>query len=1608
MANRELMITLGLDTSSYSQNVKRAKDLNKELDSSFKLLSSSSEKFEDSIEGLSKKQDYLEEKLKVATGLTQVYSDRLKESQKAIHEATQKSAKHKSEIENLNKSLEEGSIDQETYKEKLKSATQQFDKAEKAIATHNKRILEAKIGYNQTQTAMQELTRQSALVAEKLNNIKADEGINALKDNIKGLNDRLSNSEQVVDGFSNTLTGLKKSQEVYSQSLKDSKTLLSTYGEEIKKSTQYVDKYQKELDATNKELKEWEQILDSIDINDGDFKEASKLFDEARIEVEKLRAEYTQINTAMDYHNKRLAEMKQGYKATEKNISTFENKLGKTHTTMRKINQQKVFDNLDNQIKSISNYIEVLNSKLESANSTMKNFGKTKEGLNTKTEIYKETVLQLKKQLELLNTSLDKNGKELTELKEEQDLVAQSINRVRMEMLKMDKDSPEYEKKIVALSRLEKSYDELTREVKEFQAENHKLQSEINITTSQINNLARETNSLKKTFKADWFKDTGDNFSKAGQTISQIGQSMLGVSMIVGGAQGLIISTGTEFQAQMSKVGALTGETGEELEETMKTLEKGARALAKSTRFSATEVAQGLEDLVLAGYNAEGALETLPLAMQFAQAGSIELSTATEDLIMALSSLGENSELTGNNFENMTVMANQVALVANATTTDLDGVARSLLRVGGQVENMKIPLSTASTMIGILGDKGILAEEAGNSLNSILINLTQSSGQSADAMKQLGLSAFDADGNIKPIEKTLGQLKKKLESFDGDKQEIILTNMLGGKTQAKTLMKLLQGIDAETGEFTEKYKTLKKELEGTVDLSQLKDSETALEAMSKAMNDNLSGDLKILASQVEESFLVVFKEIEPQLRETVQKITKTIGELTDKFTEWFSTLDDEGKQKFTDFVLGLGSFLVIAPPVLIVIGGMASGIGAIFKAIGWVIDIFPSFNKEVEGAGGKVTGLNKKMQKLVDDVPKMVNSLKRYGNSVGKFFTTNSTAVTAWIVGLGKTITNSGLWTTLGGLLGKIGGWLSTAFGAVFSLAGLKFIAIAGAIVGAIYLIYKAIKYLYENWERICEGMQKAWSTAMEWIGKVAKWIEDEFNIVVEAFKLSFKNLLKFLSELPSKIWDFITEIPSMIAKGLDLVIDRVLKALAMMLANAIGLVITLGKQLYDTFAGVFKSLSGVLDVVVGIFTLNFGKIKEGVGKIFGGIWDVISNSFKNAWGFISGAFENIMSIFDIDASGVISNIENFFIKIWTKFTGWLSTIWQNIETWFSNLVKQIPDWFAGVGIAIGIWLFKAWKDFTTWLSNLWNSLKTWYDELKTKLTTWASETWNGFVRWLSGLWQSFLEWTKTMKEKLLEWLGEFAKDPIGFMIQFAKNIGDGLNKAWNSFLDWCSKMLSKLGDWFSELISKTWEKVQQWADNFAKGAEMIVDFFKDLPSKLFKIGTQMINSLWEGFKSKLSSFGNWVKEGVGNIVGNLFRSANPSIDAEVNYNQLDAPNVPSPNMRFGYTRESFGSVGNLVGDMFKEAFSLDNYKTKGGFYSPSSVKVSKPSSNNSSLLEALIQQNQLLMQILTSSTIEVGVNVDGKQIARASAKYMETEINTLSKRRNRLGGLAY
>ncbi|WP_245396996.1 phage tail tape measure protein, partial [Clostridioides difficile] len=117
---------------------------------------------------------------------------------------------------------------------------------------------------------------------------------------------------------------------------------------------------------------------------------------------------------------------------------------------------------------------------------------------------------------------------------------------------------------------------------------------------------------------------------------------------------------------------------------------------------------------------------------------------------------------------------------------------------GGTFKTLNVPLSEANALLGILANRGLKGSEAGNSLNSIMINLTSGAGQAGVAMKELGLSAFDSNGKFKGMANVLMELKEKTKDMT-EEQRTMYLSMIGGKTQISTLQALLSGVGEEIG-----------------------------------------------------------------------------------------------------------------------------------------------------------------------------------------------------------------------------------------------------------------------------------------------------------------------------------------------------------------------------------------------------------------------------------------------------------------------------------------------------------------------------------------------------------------------------------------------------------------------------------------------------------------------------------------------------------------------------------------------------------------------------------------------------------------------------------------
>jgi TP901 family phage tail tape measure protein len=306
--------------------------------------------------------------------------------------------------------------------------------------------------------------------------------------------------------------------------------------------------------------------------------------------------------------------------------------------------------------------------------------------------------------------------------------------------------------------------------------------------------------------------------------LQSIGTSLsYGLTLPFLGISAASVKAASDFEAAMSEVKAISGATGEDF----KRLEDSAKDLGRRTSKSATEAAEGLKYLALAGFDVEQQLTAIEPVLRLSEAGNIALGRASDLATDSMAALG----LQANQLEGF------LDIVTNASTksnTSIEQLTTAFIGVGGAFRNFNTPLEEASALLGILANRGIKGSEAGNGLSTILINLTTGAGQAGNAMQQLGLTAYNADGSFKGVSNVLKELNAKLATMTLEQQNTYKA-MIGGKFRITELNALLSGVNEEFDSLNET----------------LKDSEGRLGSVAKTMQDNFKGEVTRLRSAIE-------------------------------------------------------------------------------------------------------------------------------------------------------------------------------------------------------------------------------------------------------------------------------------------------------------------------------------------------------------------------------------------------------------------------------------------------------------------------------------------------------------------------------------------------------------------------------------------------------------------------------------------------------------------------------------------------------------------------------------------------------------------------------------
>lgn len=336
-----------------------------------------------------------------------------------------------------------------------------------------------------------------------------------------------------------------------------------------------------------------------------------------------------------------------------------------------------------------------------------------------------------------------------------------------------------------------------------------------------------------------------------------------------------VTKTGMEFTKSMSNVQALSGATADEL----KSLRDAASDAGASTSKTASEAADALGFMALAGWDSKQMLEGLMPVLRASEAGAMDLATCSDLVTDSMSAMGI---AVGDLQHYLDVCAK----TQSSANTSMEELLEAYVNCGGILNQLNVPLETSAALLGTLANRGIKGSEAGKSLNAILVNLIGANKNAASAMKDMGVSAFDAQGRFIGLEETLKLVKSKLDEYGNDTERITqLEAKLGGKTQLDTLMALLSGVSTE-------YDSLN---------GKIQNCNGSLEATAKTMQDNLSGDITSLKSALEGVENTIFSSLEAPFRDAAQNVTNELrhlnnacndGELADSIKRISTTLGE--------------------------------------------------------------------------------------------------------------------------------------------------------------------------------------------------------------------------------------------------------------------------------------------------------------------------------------------------------------------------------------------------------------------------------------------------------------------------------------------------------------------------------------------------------------------------------------------------------------------------------------------------------------------------------------------------------------------------------------------
>lgn len=911
---------------------------------------------------------------------------------------------------------------------------------------------------------------------------------------------------------------------------------------------------------------------------------------------------------------------------------------------------------------------------------------------------------------------------------------------------------------------------ELTRQIQDLSSELHENKTKLSdaeYAADKLDNSLEEVESSAK--KAD------DGFTMFKATLANLAADAImravdGIKNLVGN----VIELGQNFTSTMSEVSAISGATGEDFEK----LEACAREYGATTVFSASNAAEALKYMSLAGWDADQSTSALGGVLNLAAASGMELGAASDMVTDYLSAFAMEAG-------DAAYFADLLSYAQSHSNTTAEALGEAYKNCAANLNAAGQDVETVTSLLEGMANQGYKGSEAGTAMAAIMRDITNGMKDGAIKIGETSVAVMDAQGNFRDLTDILTEVEAATNGMGDAERAVALSSTFTADSTKGLNLILNEGMDNIAG--------YEEELRG---------ASGSAEEMANIMNDNLSGDVAAMNSAFEELGLKIYDALESKLRAGVQFITNGVIPAI----EWLGGHIPE----VTIAVSGLGAVIAamnwgtISSKIAMVKGALvklAAALGgvslpaiAIIAVITAVALAFTNLWKNNEEFRNKITAIWDGIKAKFDEFGQgIVDRL----NALGFEFEDITEVMKAVWDGFCEVLAPifEGVFQQISNILNE----------ALDILTGL-FDIFAGIFTG--------------DWDMVWQGVQEVFGAVWDFVvATFENWISTFTSLadtVLGWFGTDWENVWTNVKTFFSDTWNAISSFFSGILTGIKTFFTDTWNAIVSffsgILSGIYSSVTGTMTEIHDTFTNIWDSITGFLsgawETIKNIVTVGIMAVKEIISAAF----QIITLPFRFIWenckDTVLSIWETIKSVIGekIDAvkekiTTVTTAISNVASAAWNAISSTASSLWEGIKGTIGSKIDAAKEKVSTATSAITSVASSAWSSVSSTASSLWSTISSTVSSkisaassavssATSTITSVASSAWSSVSSTASSQWESI---RSTISSKLSSAKSTVSSLMSGITSTMSSGLSSALSTVSGKFSSIYSTISSKM-----------------------------------------------------------------------------------------------------------------------------------------------------------------------------------------------------------------------